>query len=33
MSLNMFWFLLIYGDGCYLGIEEGVCLVDYGYLQ
>lgn len=32
MSLNMFWFLLIYGDGYYLGMEEGLCLVDYGYL-
>lgn len=32
MSLNMFWFLSIYGDGYYLGTEEGLRSVDYGYL-
>lgn len=33
MSLNMFWFLPTHGDGRYLGIEEALRPVDYGYLQ
>lgn len=31
--MNVFWFIFMYGDSCYFGMVEGVCVVDYDYFK